>query len=312
MPEAFVGRVHTLMRGLGVGTLTALAIGYRAIDRALRDGFIHAGNLAYLSLATLFPATILVHALATSFGRTEAGRTAIAQFLTTLPPDVAQLVGPAIAEVIEARSGTALLVGAAIALWTTSGFIGTVRDLLLRAHEAGAGRPFWQERLLAIGVTLVAMLLVLLGFFGQLAAQLASSLAQKLLPALDWPGGWVDMSRLLGTAVLFLSLWALFAALSPRGIRAAAWPGAAIVTLVWVGATALLGPWIASATNFSLTYGAFTGVMVVLLFFYTIGFAMVLGAETNAALAKRGEIALRVAAAVAGATGNSKAAAERG
>lgn len=308
MPEAFAAQVHALASGLGLKTLTALAIAYRAVDRTLRDGFIHAGNIAYLSLATLFPAALLVHAFAASFGRTEAGSEAIAQFLKTLPPEVAGLVGPVLDEVVSARSGTALLFGALIALWTTSGFVGTIRDILRRAHEVESPRPFWQERLLAIAVTMGAMLMVLVGFFGQLVAQLAISLATRLVPALEWAGAWVDISRIVGTAVLFLSLWLLFAVLTPRGVRGATSPGALIVTLAWVGATALLGPMIASATNFSLTYGAFAGVMVALLFFYTVGLALVLGAEVNAALAKRSEIAERVAARLAARPGREAAA----
>jgi membrane protein len=310
VPEAFAARIQRHVTGLGLGTLTAFGIAYRSVDRTLRDGFIHAGNLAYLSLVTLFPAAILIHAVASWFGRTEAGREAIAQFLSTLPPEVETLVAPVLEDVMGARSGTALLVGAGIALWTTSSFIGTIRDLLRRAHEVEAGRPFWQERLLAIAVTMGAMMLVLLGFFGQLVAQVALSVMVRLVPAFEWMAGWVDISQIAAILILFLSLWALIAVLSPRDVKAMAWPGALVITIVWVGATSLLGPLIASATNFSLTYGAFTGVMVAMLFFYIVGLAIVLGAQLNAALAKRAEIAERVAERVGRQPGGAKVAAE--
>lgn len=310
MPEAFAARIHRHATGLGLGTLTAIAIAYRAIERTLRDGFVHAGNLAYLSLVTLFPAAILIHAVTSWFGRTEAGREAILQFLGTLPPEVAGLVAPVLDDVLAARSGTALLVGAGIALWTTSGFIATIRDLLRRAYDAEDGRPFWQERLLAIAVTLGAMLMVLLGFFGQLVVQVVLSVAVRLVPALYWLADWVDISRIAATGLLFLSLWGLLAVLSPRAVRTITWPGALVITGVWVGATALLGPWIARATNFSLTYGAFTGVIVAMLFFFIVGLAIVLGAQLNAALAKRQEIAERVAARVGLRPGGAEVAAE--
>lgn len=295
MPETIAVRVHRMARGLGTGALVAIAIAWRVVDRTFRDGFIHAGNLAFLSLVTLFPAAVLLQAVAVSLGRTEAGRLAVAQFLVTLPEEVSALVGPVLEQVLEARSGTALLLGAAVALWTTSGFIGTIRDLLRRVHEAEPARPFWQERLLSIAVTIGAMLAALLGFLVQLAAQVALSVARALLPALDWLGQWVDASRIAAVVVLFLGLWALIAVLTPRRVRAAAWPGALVITIVWVGATALIGPWLAAATGFSLTYGALAGVILALLFFQVIGLAVVLGAELNAALAKRAEIALRVA-----------------
>ena len=52
------------------------------------DGFTHAGNLAYLSLLTLFPFFIVLATVAGSLGRTEDGMHAISAFLRTLPPDV--------------------------------------------------------------------------------------------------------------------------------------------------------------------------------------------------------------------------------
>src|SRR3546814_6037021 len=46
------------------------------------DGFIHAGNLAYLSLVTLFPFFIVATAAATIFGRTEDGMAGVSAFLS--------------------------------------------------------------------------------------------------------------------------------------------------------------------------------------------------------------------------------------
>ena len=50
------------------------------------DGFIHAGNLAYLSLLTVFPFFIVAVAIAKIFGRTEDGMAAVGAFLQTVPP----------------------------------------------------------------------------------------------------------------------------------------------------------------------------------------------------------------------------------
>lgn len=278
---------------LGNRTMMALALVYRVAVRTMRDGSIHAGNIAYLSLVTLFPAVILVHAATASLGRTEAGQQAIAQFLRTLPPDVANLVEPVVMEVVDARSGVALLVGALIALWTTSGFIGTLSDMLRRAHEAPPERPFWQERLIAVLVTLGALAVILFAFVGRLVLELVVGMMHGYLPLLGRLVGLFDISGATGMVAVFLALWALFRALTPRAIRqglAPIWPGPLLVTLVWAGTAALLGPFMAGGDNFSLTYGAFTGIMLAMFFFYIIGFAVVAGAETNAALASRRDV----------------------
>ncbi len=283
---------------LGKTTLMLLAILYRIADRTWRDGFIHAGNLAYLSLVTLFPAAILLHAVTASFGRTEAGQQSIEQFLRTLPAEVADLVQPVLDEVVTARTGTALAVGALIALWTTSGFVGTLSDMLRRAHAVPADRPFWEERLIAVLVTLGATAVTVFAFAGRVVAELIFGSIADYMPVLRTAAELLAISGFTGMFAVFLSLWALFRVLTPRAVRAGGapiWPGPLLVTVVWAGSAMLLGPIMANAVNFSLTYGAFTGVMLAMLFFYIIGFAIVAGVETNATLASRRDVVEMVA-----------------
>ena len=52
----------------------------KTITSSWRDGFVHAGNLAYLSLLTLFPFFIVVATIAGSLGRTGDGLHAVTAF----------------------------------------------------------------------------------------------------------------------------------------------------------------------------------------------------------------------------------------
>src|ERR687885_2251518 len=49
------------------------------------DGFIHAGNLAYLALMTVFPFIIVAAAVAHLLGQTEGGVQAVRALLQTMP-----------------------------------------------------------------------------------------------------------------------------------------------------------------------------------------------------------------------------------
>ena len=82
------------------------------------DGFIHAGNLAYLALLSLFPFVIVAAAIARLFGQTEEGLDAVNALLQTMPPDVADVLRTPIHDVLEARSGSLLWLGALVGLWT--------------------------------------------------------------------------------------------------------------------------------------------------------------------------------------------------
>lgn len=257
------------------------------VEVTLRDGYIHAGNIAYLSLVTLLPLVILITVVAVALGQTDAGQAAIDGMLRALPPNVAELFEPVIDEVLEARTGNLLLFGGIVALWTISTFLETLRDILHRAYRVPNTHSFVEARLRSIAGTLVAMVLILVAILSQVVLVVAL----KSLPAVrpletDLPL-LLDWSRILSSALVFLSLWALFKLLAPRMFRhKASWPGAAITTAAWVGGSFLLGPVFASFGNMSLTYGALSGVMIALLFFYAVGFALVLGAELNAALAR--------------------------
>src|ERR687884_1686218 len=52
------------------------------------DGFIHAGNLAYLSILALFPFFILAAAVAKLLGRSEDGARTVGTVLAELPANV--------------------------------------------------------------------------------------------------------------------------------------------------------------------------------------------------------------------------------
>ena len=70
------------------------------------DGFIHAGNLAYLALMTLFPFFITTAALLSLFGQSNETQHAVESFLHVLPPDVSDLLRKPIADVLAALGET--------------------------------------------------------------------------------------------------------------------------------------------------------------------------------------------------------------
>src|SRR5215204_5728543 len=128
------------------------------------DGFIHAGNLAYLSLIALFPFFILAAAVARLVGRTEDTARTVAVVLGRLPPDVRTvLVGP-VDEVLEGRSGMLLWFGAIVGLWTAASFIETIRDILRRAYGVKYSASFWQYRLAAMALIVGSVVLLFLAF----------------------------------------------------------------------------------------------------------------------------------------------------
>src|ERR671918_2691191 len=128
------------------------------------DGFIHAGNLAYLGLLALFPFFIFAAAVAKLIGQSESGRMTVATVLAQLPPNVAEVLRSPIAEVLSARTGTLLWIGAIVGLWTVGSFIETIRDILRRAYGVKYCAPFWEYRLGSMIMIVAAVLLMMIAF----------------------------------------------------------------------------------------------------------------------------------------------------
>ena len=126
------------------------------------DGFIHAGNLAYLALMTLFPFIIVAAATTRLLGETEGGMNTMATLLQTMPPNVAEVLRKPINDVLQARSGTLLWLGALVGLWTTGSFIETIRDIIRRAYGVTYTRPFWEYRLVSLGMIFASVILTMI------------------------------------------------------------------------------------------------------------------------------------------------------
>ncbi len=262
---------------------------WRILERSFDEGSVQAGNLAYLSLTTLFSVTVIVATIAGSLGRTRDGLRALKQFLAALPPDVATLLGHPIANLVERRSHSGILgFGIVVGLWSAASYIETIREIVRNAYGTIEAEPFWRRRLASVGAIVAAVLLILIAFALQFVLTGAASFVAHLLPLADKAAQVIGIGRILQAVVLFGALYLIFVLLTPHLYRKKfpEWPGALLTSLVWIGATALLPPIIAGVANYQGTYGPLAGVMISLLFFYVVGLGLVTGANLNATLAE--------------------------
>jgi membrane protein len=251
------------------------------------EGFIHAGNLAYLTLLTLFPFFIVTTAVAEFLGQSDQNLRAMRLMLEALPPSVAALVQATALDVIAARAGPLLWFGAAVGLWTVTSFIETIREILRRAYGADYGRPFWQYRIAGIAVVVMAVTLIMFAFSAQVLITALEQIIIRFVPAFE-SFFITEVNRFWPTLMMFTGLFTLFWTLAPsayRGPGYPAWPGALLTTLWWYLAVTWLPRVIAQFGGYTLTYGSLAGVMVALLFFWLVGYGLVIGAHLNAALA---------------------------
>jgi membrane protein len=262
------------------------------------DGFIYAGNLAYLSLMTVFPFFIVAAAVLSLVGQSTETQRAVASFLAVLPPNVGDILRKPIADVLVARTGSLLWFGALVGLWTVGSFVETIREIFRRAYGTRSSQAMWRARL-GLSIAIVAsVILALLSFLVQGILVAAEQFIYRLLPFAQDAAGWIGLSRIIPGLVMFGALYLLFYSVTPSKYRytgSRKWPGALFTTVWWVGMTAGLPFVLSQLGGYDLTYGSLAGVVVMLLFFYLIGLGLVFGAHLNAALAEPPEAALEEA-----------------
>ncbi|RIV90108.1 YihY/virulence factor BrkB family protein [Aurantiacibacter xanthus] len=286
-----LGLPASVRREVGPGT-RVFEVGKRVLAGTFADGFIHAGNLAYLAMLAIFPFFISGAALFSLIGEEHERAATIFAVLSAFPPVVSEVIGPVAHNVIEQRSGWLLWLGGLFGLWTVGGLIETLRDMLRRAFGTKAEKAMWKRRLASTGIIVGAVVLLMLSLLANVLINTAMQVIAAYFPQLEELLGSLAWSRIVPALGLFGSLYALFYSLTPARYRKRdykKWPGVLLVTTWWILVTLALPPLLGMVFSYDATYGSLAGVMIVLFFFWLIGLGLVMGAELNAALVESPE-----------------------
>jgi membrane protein len=212
----------------------------------------------------------------------EVGRVALTEnaVQNTLRPLLVQLVDPA--------GGLAIASFAFLTtLWTASRAVRVVLTTLAIAYSREGVRKGWHDRLLgfviAIGGLLVGLVLMPLLLSGPNAGEYLVDLIGR-----D-PIGLAELWRALYWPAIVAAVTLVIAALYHLGVPGhTPWrrdlPGAILATVVWLLGSAglrLYGTWVMDGDS---VYGPLAGPIVAMLWLWLTGFAVLLGAELNAAV----------------------------
>lgn len=265
------------------------AIAVEVVGNAFVHGGVVAGNFAYLALLTIFPFFIVAAALGGVFGRSNYGQDAVNAFLAAVPPSMASVIEGPIESAMTARTGPLLWLAVIVGLWTTGSLVESIRSIIRRAYDANSDKPFWRYRLGSLALIIVAVIATMLAFSVQVVLVGAAEVIAVSVRFPEDALSLVAFSQLFTFLVLLAMLYLVFGMLTPTTYRRARhpiWPGPLFISIWWMASLSLLPFFLSNFANYDLTYGSLAGVMVSLIFFFLIGFAMVIGAELNAAVAR--------------------------
>jgi membrane protein len=257
----------------------------RTVKETIQDDCMSlAAELAYYFLLALFPALLFMVALASFFPIENLVGQIVDSMSQFAPPDVLTIVRDQILKVARSDSGGLLTIGMLLTIWSTSAAIVAIINTLNRAYDIEEGRPWWKVRLTAIGLTIAlsvfilasfALLIVGPGFAERIAEWLhLGKVFVWTWAILRWPAIFVLVATAIGLVYYF----------APDAEQEWVWltPGSLLATALWIVFSLGFKLYLANFADYNATYGAIGGVIVLLLWFYVTGLAILIGAEMNA------------------------------
>ncbi len=252
---------------------------------------IVAGSLAYNWFLALFPALIaLLGVVSLLHVSQHTINTLIHGATQALPSGAASVVTQAVTQAQKHSAGafTAVVVASAVALWAASSGMATLESGLDIAYEVPADRKFVPNRLVAI-----ALMLATAALGGAAAALIVfgaplGSLVKNAVPihGTVFTIGWTAFRWVLA-AILISLLFSVIYRLGPNRDQPG-WKwisvGGLVAAGLWVAASLGFSYYVSSSGSYSKEYGALAGVVILILWLYITGVAILFGAELNASL----------------------------
>jgi membrane protein len=250
------------------------------------DVFGRAAQLSYYFLLALFPLLLFLMTLLGLFA--EAGselRTSLLGYLAqVMPGSATELVQKTLDEVSGSAGGGKLSFGVLAALWAASNGMGAISETLNIAYNVKESRPWWKVRLVSVGLTIGLAVLIIsaltLTLYGhKIADAVAVSYGFSEAFTLTW--------KIVQWPIVLLFILVAFNLIYYFGpdLKDQDWkwvtPGAGIAVLLWLIVSFAFRLYLNFFNSYSATYGSLGALIIMMLWFYLTGLAILIGGEIN-------------------------------
>ena len=194
---------------------------------------------------------------------------------------VTEIIEPTVSDIVQGARGEVVSIGFLISLWAGSSAVSAFVDSVVEAHDQTPLRHPVRQRFFALGVYVVGLVIVIAS--APLLALGPRKIAEYIPP--DWQNalryGYYPMLAI----VLVIVVTVLYRVSLPKPLptHRLVW-GALLATAFFLVATAALRVYLRYITQTGYTYGALAAPIAFLLFAFFLGFAIMIGAELNAAI----------------------------
>lgn len=244
-----------------------------------------AAALTFYSMLALFPFLIGVVSLASLVLDPDVVEVLIADLGRIAPPEVTRLVGNQVYSLVSSGSSSILTLSAFGAYWAASGGISALMRVLNQVNEVKETRPIWAAKGISLAATFVGASFLLIA---AVVAVATPSVARAIGGPLGHLIRWVRIP-VAGATAMFA--WGLFYHFLPNIKRPFRFftPGAVLAVIVWLVASWGFSQYVVNFGKYEVTYGALGAVVVLLVWMWISALVVILGAEFNLLLERRGD-----------------------
>lgn len=243
-----------------------------------------AAQLSYYFFLALFPALLFLLALASFFPLSSVTDDVSRSLSPVVSAQVVALIQEQMVRLANNQDGGLLTFGVLGAVWSSSAALVSIVGALNRAYDISEGRPWWKVRAIAVALTLGVAATILVGLSLVL---LGPAIAERLGAATGWGAPFEWTWLILQWPLVFASVVfgiGLIYYFGPDAEQDWVWitPGALLATILWLIGSLLFKIYVSRFTDYEGSYGTVGAVIVLLLWFYVSGIAILIGAELNA------------------------------
>lgn len=241
-----------------------------------------AAQQAYYYMLALFPMMILLVAIVPYLNIQP--EKAVNFVNTVMPPETAQIFKDNILNIISQRNGGLLTFGIIGTIWSASNGMNAFMKAMNDAFDVKETRSFIKSRLISILLTLGLILAFVVALLLPVFGRVLLDLVQSIIPV---PAKFELIIRVMrwGVAiVVMVGVLSLLYRIAPN--KHYPWkhviPGAIFATVIWQLISLGFSFYVSNFGNYSATYGSLGGVIVLMLWLFLTGLALVIGGEINA------------------------------